>query len=70
MGRPKAGQAPAGKLEMVISMKGVRAWREWLEDVANRAGLGSSSAVVDEALAEWAAKRDYPPTPDRKRAKS
>lgn len=57
----KRGRPKGEPLINVLSMKGTRQWRTWLEDRANRLGLSTSEAI-DRALERDAlADGDEPP---------
>ncbi len=63
-GRPPKAASEKVQLETVLSMKGKKIWREWLEGLANHLGKSSSEAV-DRGL-QWVARESgYPDPPDR-----
>jgi hypothetical protein len=64
-GPPKKGGRPAtGRSPVAISLRGRRAWKVWLSRVAYLKRM-TPSAVMDQALAEWAERYKMDPPPRR-----
>jgi hypothetical protein len=61
-GRPQA--VKRNVTPTAVTIRGTRGWRLWLEDVANAQRI-LPTAVIDQALMEWAATRGLRTPPRR-----
>lgn len=63
MGRPRTATGKDGRHTIAV-YKGSGEYAEWLRQVAKQDRIGVT-AVIDQAVAEWAAKRGYKVPPER-----
>lgn len=62
-GRPKTTTGRDGRLTIAV-YKGSSEYADWLRTVAKKDRIGLTD-VIDQAIAEWAAKRNYSEPPAR-----